>query len=431
MTKTSLPESLSSPLDSSILPSDKPQRRLSDGGTFAALKHYNYRLWFAGQLVSLIGTWMQTTAQGYLIYQITGSPVFLGLVSFVPGIPAWLFILYGGVVADRMPRRNLMVVTQSAMMVLALILAGLTYMGWIRAWHILVLAFLLGIANAFDAPARQAFVLEMVPREHMTNAIALNSTMFNMATAIGPATGGLLYAVLGPTWCFTINGISFLAVIVALLLMRINFTPPPPRPDSTWADIAAGVGYVRTSIITRTVIILLSLVSLFGVSFLALIPAWAVKILGGDAATNGFLQSARGIGSIAGALMVAVVGTRFQRGKLVMLGNFIMPFCLIIFAAVRWLPLSLLFMAGIGWSYLVSANSANALVQSEVPDELRGRVMSIYTLSFFGLMPIGSLLAGGAAAGIGEPFTVVLGAVIMLVCTMLVWKFVPELRRAG
>jgi len=406
-------------------------RRPTIRATFAALQHRNYRLWFFGQMVSLAGTWMQTTAQGYLIYQLTHSPAYLGLVAFAAGVPAWLFTLYGGVVADRMPRRNLLVITQTAMMVLAFIQAALTFMGLIQAWHIVVLAVLLGVANAFDAPARVSFVVELVPREDMTNAIALNATMFNTATAVGPAVGGLIYAVLGPAWCFTFNGITFLAVIVALLLMRIMFSGARPAHRSALADAAAGIGYVRTSKVVRTVIIYLGMVGLFGVSFIALIPAWAVGILGGDAATNGFLQSARGVGAIVGALMVAAIGGIIRRGKLVTLGSLVMPLMLLVFSGVRSLPVSLLTLVGIGWGFLVFANSANALVQNVVPDELRGRVMSIYTLAFFGLMPVGSLLAGAMAAGIGEPLTVAIGALILLVFSGWVWVKVPELRQAG
>jgi MFS family permease len=177
--------------------------------TFAALQHRNYRLWFVGQLVSMVGTWMQSTAQGYLVFELTRSPAYLGYVGFAAGVPSWLFMLYGGVVADRMSRRNLLLITQTVMMILAFGLAGLTFSGLIQPWHLILLAFGLGVANAFDAPARQAFVLEMVSREDLTNAIALNSTMFNLATVIGPAVAGVAYAILGPAWCFTLNGLSF------------------------------------------------------------------------------------------------------------------------------------------------------------------------------------------------------------------------------
>jgi MFS family permease len=405
--------------------------RPSARSTFAALSYPNYRLWFVGQLISLVGTWMQSTAQGYLVFELTKSPAFLGYVGFAAGIPSWLFTLYGGVVADRMARRNLLVITQTGMMILAFGLATLTFARLVQPWHILVFAFLLGVANAFDAPARQSFVLEMVSRQDLTNAIALNSTMFNTATAVGPAIGGLMYAALGPAWCFTLNGVSFLAVITALSLMRLKPSIPTAPRESTLREVAAGFSYIRKNTIARTLITNMAVVSLFGISFVALMPAWAVQVLGGDATTNGFLQSARGVGAIIGALIIATMSGYRIKGRLVTLGSFAMPLFLLVFAAVRWLPFSLLTLVGIGWGFLVLANASNALLQSQVPDELRGRVMSIYMLSFFGLMPVGALLAGSVAEWIGEPLTVAIGATILLVFAGLVWLRVPKLRREG
>jgi len=410
----------------SLLPA-VPSLRFNIRDTFASLKYPNYRLWFFGQLVSLVGTWMQTTAQGFLIFELTRSPAYLGYVGFAAGVPAWLFTLYGGLVADRMPRRTLLVIAQSFMMVLAFGLAGLTFSGLILPWHIVIFAFLLGIANAFDAPARQAFVLETVEREDLTNAIALNSTMFNSAIAIGPAVGGIIYALVGPAWCFTINAVSFIAVIIALLLMKLPVTSPAVQPVSVLAGIKEGVSFVLAHKVVRTIILLLAVVSLFGISFITLVPAWAVKILGGDATTNGWMQSARGVGAFIGALMTAAMGRRHIRGRLVAIGIFIFPLVLLAFAAMRWLPLSLLALVGIGWGFMVYVNNSNSLVQTQVPDDLRGRVMSIFTLTFFGLMPIGSLLAGLAAEWIGEPWTVATGAGILLLVAVLVFYKIPEL----
>ncbi|MGB9673964.1 MAG: MFS transporter, partial [Anaerolineales bacterium] len=271
-------------------------RRINISDTFAALRHPNYRLWFYGQMISLMGTWMQSTAQGFLVFQLTNSPVYLGYVGFASGVPAWLFTLYGGFIADRMQRRTLLIITQTSMMILAFILALLTFLGIVQPWHIIALAFLLGVANAFDAPARQAFVLEMVPREDLTNAVALNATMFNTGTAFGPAIAGITYAAFGPAWCFTINGISFLAVIGALAMMRLKPMPLDKSQKSVFQGIREGYRFVRTSVIVRTLILYLAAVSLFGMGFATLMPDWAVKILGGDATTNGLLQSARGVG---------------------------------------------------------------------------------------------------------------------------------------
>lgn len=373
---------------------------------------------------------MQSTAQGYLVYELTRSPVFLGYVGFAAGLPSWLFMLYAGVIADRISRRKLLIITQSTMMLLAFVLAGLTFSGLVQPWHIILLAFCLGIANAFDAPGRQAFVTEMVARKDLTNAIALNSTMFNSATAVGPAVAGLTYAALGPAWCFTINGITFLAVIGALALMRLDSTLPVRRVQSAIRDIREGFRYVASQRVVRTVVAHLLVVSLFGISFATLMPAWAVDVLGGDATTNGYLQSARGVGALVGALMLAATSAFLPRGKLLNIGSFVFPVLLLVFSIVQLLPVSLLLLLGIGWGFMVTANASNALVQAQVPDELRGRVMSIYMLTFFGFIPIGSLLAGAAANYLGEPMAVRLGALVVLGFASFIWWRVPELRQA-
>ena len=412
---------------SKAVPLMKP--RLSAQQTFSALRHPNYRLWFAGQLVSLVGTWMQTTAQGFLVFELTHSPAYLGYVGFAAGLPSWLFMLYGGVAADRISRRKLLIITQTAMMIMAGILAGLTFAGWVRPWHIILLAFGFGVANAFDAPTRLAFVLEMVSRDDLTNAIALNSTMFNAATAIGPAAAGITYALLGPAWCFAVNTISFIAVIIALVLMKLKPLPARSRQNSILADVKSALKYAASQTIVRTVILNLAAVSLFGMGFVTLMPAWAVNVLGGDATTNGLLQSARGIGALAGALMVAALSHLNIRGKLLTIGSFAFPSLLLVFSTIRWLPLSLLALVGLGWGMMVMMNSSNALVQIQVPDNLRGRVMSIYSLTFFGLMPVGSLLAGAFASRFGEPLTVALASGALLFAATLAFVGVPALRK--
>jgi MFS family permease len=397
--------------------------------TFAALKHYNYRLWFAGQVVSLVGTWMQSTAQGYLIYQITSSPAYLGLVGFAGGLPAILFTLYGGVVADRIPRRTLLIITQVSMLVLAFILAFLTFANIVKPWHIIVLAFLLGVANAFDAPARTSFVIELVSREDMTNAIALNSTMFNIATVVGPSVAGLTYAAFGPAWCFTINGITFIAVIVALLFMRIEPIEQPVQRGKALEELGEGLRYVIANRVILSLTIGVGMVSLFAIGMLNLLPAWAKDILHGDVTTNGWLVSARGLGSMISALMLAYWGSRKLRGRLWTIGAFVMPALLFIFAWVRWLPISLLMLVGVGWGFMLVVNNSQAIIQSLVSDRLRGRVMGVYTLVFFGTMPLGSLIAGSLAERIGEPFSVMAGAAALFILAVVAWLFLPEIRR--
>ncbi|MDH4197410.1 MAG: MFS transporter [Candidatus Aminicenantes bacterium] len=405
------------------------RRRMSWRQAFTALRHPNYRLWFRGQIISLFGTWMQTTALAFLVYELTRSPAYLGLVGFAMGIPSWLFMLYAGVIADRVPRRNLMVVTQTAMMALAFLMALLTFTHLVRPWHILVITFALGIANAFDAPARQAFVLEMVPPQDMTNAIALNSAMFNTATALGPAVGGVIYALLGPAWCFTVNGASFIAVIVALRLMKLPPFEPRPRTNSTLTDLKEGLRYVITQAQVRTIILGIGVLTMFGISFATLLPAWAVQVMGGDAKTNGFLLSARGLGALTGSLLIASLGRFHFRGRLLTFGMFSLPLLVIAFGLVRWLPLSLVLLFGAGLAHILAFNLSNALVQTFAPDALRGRIMSVYSLTFFGLMPLGALGIGATAEKFGAPAAVFVGASVTLVAAALIAVFQPGLRR--
>lgn len=408
------------------------QGSISAHGTFTSLRHRNYRLWFIGQLVSLIGTWMQNTAQGYLVYQLTQSPAYLGYVGFAAGLPSWLFTLYGGVIADRLSRRTMLVITQAVMLVLAFTMAGLILSGRIQPWHIIIMAFLLGTANAFDAPARQAFVVELLDdRADLTNAIALNAGMFNLAAVIGPAVGGMVYALVGPGWCFILNGISFVAVIIALLLMRIAPLPISRKHDSPLTELAVGFSFLRQNRVILAIIITVGMISVFGLGLVTLLPAWAVNVLRGDVTTNGLMLSARGLGALVGALMIAALGYRKIRGKMVMIGSFTMPVLFIVLSTIRWLPLSLLVLAGIGWSFMSAVNSANALVQSHIPDHLRGRIMSIYMLVFQGGMPIGALLAGTLAANIGEPETAVISSSILMAYSLFLFFRVPKIRSLG
>jgi predicted MFS family arabinose efflux permease len=397
--------------------------------TFAALGYRNYRLWFGGQLVSLVGTWMQSTAQGFLVFELTRSPAYLGYVGFAAGIPSWGLLLYGGVMADRIAKRRLLLATQTSMMGLAFVLAALTFSGLVQPWHIVLLAFALGIPTAFDAPARQAFVLEMVSREALGNAIALNSILFNAATTVGPAVAGIVYSLAGPAWCFAVNGASFLAVIGALLAMDSTPAPAAPRATSALQDLTEGLGYALRHPEIRTLIVMVSITSLFGLAFWTLTPAWAVTVLGGDARTNGLLLSARGVGSILGGLQVAGLGGGPGRGRVLTLGSFALPLLVLVFSALRWVPLALLAMVGVGWAFMILVNNANVVIQTLVRDELRGRVMSLYALTFLGFMPLGALMAGTVAELASEPVAVALGALVSLACAAVVYVRVPRLRR--
>ncbi len=397
--------------------------------TFAALRHPNYRLWFTGQLMSLVGTWMQITAQSFLVFELTHSTAYLGYVGFANGLPSWLFMLYGGVVADRVARRRLLLITQSTMMLLACVLAALTFTGLVRPWHIVLLALALGTANAFDAPAGQAFVFELVDRADVTNAIALNATLFNLATVIGPTVAGLTYAAFGGAWCFALNAVSFLGVLGALVLMRLPDREPAARAGSAFAQLKAGVRYTLAHPLLRYLIAIPAVTSLVGMAYATLLPAWAIDVLGGDATTNGVLQSARGAGSLLGALMIAALAHRARRGRWLTIGMVVYPVLLLGFAAVRWLPLTMLALVGVGWGGVVLFNSANTLVQSHVAEDMRGRVMAIFSLTFFGGMPLGALWAGPLADLIGAPLTLVVSSTILLGFALLFWLRAPQVRR--
>ncbi len=397
--------------------------------TFSALRHRNFRLWFSGQMVSLIGTWMQATAQGYLLFELTESPMMLGIAGFASGIPIWLFSLYSGLLSDRFSRKKVILFAQTSMMVLGFILAVLTFTDTVQPWHIIVLAFLLGTANAFDAPARQSFVVDMVPKEELTNAIALNSSVFNLGTIVGPSAAGLIYAWLGPAWCFTINGISFLGVIGALLLMNVPPRLVTAQRKSPFTDLQEGLRFAAGHVEIRFLLINLAAVAIFSFSLMTLMPDWANTVLGGDVTTNGLLLSARGAGSLAAALMIANLGSRVVRGKIWTAGSLVMPFAIFLLGSFRVLPISMVTLVILGWSLMSVVNITNALIQTHVPDHLRGRVMSIYILVFQGSYPLGALLVGWLAGMFGSPFTIILCGVIILVVIVTINLMHPAIRK--
>jgi MFS family permease len=314
------------------------------------------------------------------------------------------------------------------MMILAFILAGLTFARIVQPWQIIVLAFLLGCANAFDAPARQAFVTELVERRDLTNAIALNSSMINAATVVGPAVAGITYAAFGPAWCFMINGFTFIAVIIALLLMNLDPFQPVTKELSIFVEIKEGLSFAAKQPVIRTIILNLAIISLAGLGFVTLLPVWAVDVLGGDATTNGYLHTARGIGALSGALLIASIGQTYSKGRLFTIGTFVMPIFLLLFSVTQILPASFVTLLGAGWGFMVIISLSNTLIQISVTDELRGRVMGIFTLTFFGLMPIGSLINGALADRFGAPLTVQINAVILLASAVLLFLLFPTLR---
>jgi MFS family permease len=396
---------------------------------FAALRHRNYRLFFAGQLTSLVGTWMQNVAQSWLVYQLTSSPLYLGVVGFTSAIPVLSLSLWGGVVADRVPKRRLLLVTQSAAMVLAFLLAADVFLGRVQAWHVVVFAFLSGAVNAFDAPTRQAFVVEMVGKEDLPNAIALGSVMFQTARIIGPTIAGIALALVGPAWCFFLNGWSFLAVLVGLWLMDVRPAAGARSAKSPLAQIREGLRYIRGN---RTVLTLLGVVAvsnLFASGYSALLPAFARDVLHGGPAVLGWLSAAVGAGALTGALGVASLGDVGRKGRLLTAGNLFFPTMVLLFASSRSLPLSLLILVGAGLGFMVQNTMCNTLIQLAVPDELRGRVMSAYMLVFQGFLPVGALLAGTIAERLGAPAGAACGGTLALLAGLAWWWRAPYVRR--
>ncbi|MBA4407711.1 MFS transporter, partial [bacterium] len=408
-------------------PHEKP--KVSWQSTFAGLQHRNYRLWFIGQIISLFGSWMQMTAQAFFIFELTNSPAFLGYVGFTNGLPSWLFMVYGGVIADRFSRKNILIITQTIMMILALVLAMLTFAQVVLPWHIILLTFLLGVANAFDAPARQAFVNELVPREDLLNAIALNSMMFHSAAAIGPAVAGITYAVLGPGWCFTINGISFLAVIYNLIQMK--FAPSLKRvtKKSAGKELMDGLKYLKTQKQILLIMLIVSFTTFFGLSIATLFPAWAVKVLHGDATTNGLLQASRGVGAVLCSLAIASFSKYLARRKVLIVGLCSLPIFMFLFSFTSSFIISLLTLVGIGAGIIAVNNLSNGLTQTLVSEEFRGRVMGIYSFSFFGFMPIGALWIGMLAEHFSSPTAILINAIILLIFSIIIWIISPRLKK--
>lgn len=398
--------------------------------TFSALKHRNYRLWFCGQLVSIFGTWMQMTALSYLIFELTHSATYLGLFSFITGLPTWFFMLYGGVIADRFPKRSVLLVAQYVLMILAFVLTAFTFTGIIKPWHIIALGFILGTVTAFEAPARLSFIIELIDKKDLMNAIALNSMMFNSAAFVGPALSGITYAAYGPGWCFLVNGISYLAIIISLSLMRFERARQQERKITSIGELKEGATFVLKNKIIRTIIANMAVTTLITFSVITLIPAWAVKVLDGGAKVTGFMQSARGAGALVAAFFMAWLGSKIiQKGKLFILGNILCAVVFLVFSFTHILSFSLVLLFVMGVASILIFNLANNLLQTSTPDELRGRVMSIYSLMFFGLTPIGGFFAGVFTDMVGAPLTVRYYMITALALILfLLWKF-PELYR--
>jgi MFS family permease len=393
-----------------------------------ALRYPNFRLFFGGQAISLIGTWMQSVAESWLVYRLTGSEVLLGFVGFAGQIPVFLLAPFGGALADRYDRRWILVCTQTAAMILAMALAVLTLTRRIQVWEVFALGALLGIVNAVDIPTRQSFFVEIVGREDLLNAIALNSSMFNGARIIGPAVAGILVAGIGEGWCFFANSVSYLAVIAGLLLMRRPAVGVRPAAGSTLRRIAEGFRFSARTAPVLTLLLLLATASLAGTPYSVLMPVFAEKVLHAGARGLGLLMAASGVGALIGSIALAFRRQLRGLGSWVAWAAMGVGVALAVFSLSRTFWLSLVLLVPVGCAFMVTLGSSNTLIQAMVPNELRGRVMAVYSMMFMGMAPFGALLAGALASRIGAPATVALGGAVCFVAGLLFRWRLPSLR---
>jgi MFS family permease len=393
-----------------------------------ALRHRNYRLFFGGQLISLVGTWMQQVAEAWLVYRLTGSAVLLGVAGFISQFPVFVLAPIGGTVADRHDRHRIVVITQTASMMLPLTLAVLTLTGRVQVWHVFVLAGCLGVVNAFDIPARQAFIVDMVGREDLMNAIALNSSMVNGARVAGPAVAGLLVAAVGEGWCFLLNGLSYLAVIAGLLMMDVTRRRREAPPRSAVRDTLDGFRFVARTAPVRALLALLGLVSFAGLPYAVLMPVIADSTLHSGARGLGLLMGASGLGALCGALLLASRSGVSGLGRWVAFSAGAFGVALMAFSRSRAFSLSVALLVPVGFFMMVEMASSNTLIQSMVPDRLRGRVMAVYAMMFMGMGPFGALAAGTLAGRVGAPATIAIGGSITVVGALVFAARLPALR---
>ncbi len=394
-----------------------------------ALRSRNYRLFFLGQGVSLIGTWMQTLAMSWLVYRLSNSAFILGIVGFAGDLPSFILMPLAGVWADRINRRKILVITQTLAMIQAFVLAILVLTGSVQVWHLIVLAVSLGLINAFDMPARQSFVIEMVEdKKDLPNAIALNSSIFNSARLIGPAVAGILIAVLGEGYCFLINGFSFLAVIAALLSMQIKPHRGRAKIGGTLQGLKEGFSYALGFMPIRSLLFLVAIVSLMGMSYAVLMPVLAREVLAGGSHTFGFLMGAGGLGALIAGIHLASRKSVLGLGRLIPLSLALFSLSIIALSLSHNLGLSLVIMLAAGFGVMTQIASCNTLIQTMVEEDKRGRTMGIYAMSFRGISPFGSLLAGSLASKIGAPHTIQIGGIFCLMAALWFYRKLPAFR---
>jgi MFS family permease len=410
--------------------SNSKNGNISFSGMFRSFRYKNYRLFFAGQSISLIGTWIQRLATPWLVYHLTNSPFLLGLAGFAGQIPTFLIAPFAGVMTDRWNKYYIMIATQVASMIQALLLALLYFGGNIQFWQIILLNICLGIINAFDVPARQSFVVEMIEnKEDIGNAIALNSTMVNGARLLGPSVAGLLIAFTGEGICFLINGLSYIFVIASLLMMTVKPAGIIRKKDfHVIKEMKEGIEYAFGSLPIKSIIFLLALVSLMGMSYTVLMPVFAKEILHGGSHTFGFLMGSSGLGALTGALYLASRKSVVGLCKLIPVASGIFGVGLVTFSLSRFLPLSMALMILVGLGMMMQMASSNTILQTITDDDKRGRVMSFYTMAFMGTAPFGSIVAGSLAKVLGTPNTILFGGVVCIIGALI---FASKLREIG
>ena len=396
---------------------------------FRTLKYRNFRLFFAGQGISLTGTWMQHIAMAWLVYRLTNSALILGLVGFSSQIPTFLLSPFAGVLADRADRRSILLITQILAMIQAFILAFLTLTHTIAVWHIIVMGILLGVINSFDIPARQSFVIEMVEKkEALGNAIALNSLMFNMARLVGPSIAGILVAFTGEGICFLLNGISFVAVIISLMAMTTGTKKRKIHHKNVMHGLKEGFDYAFGFQPIKSILILLGTVSLLGASYVILMPVFAKNIFHGGPRTLGFLMAAVGVGALIGTLYLASRRGVLRLGNIIPISSAIFSVGMIFFSFSNNLWVSMAILVTIGFGFMVQMASSNTVLQTIVDDDKRGRVMSFYSMAFMGMTPLGSLIAGYLANIIGAPRTLMISGIFCALASLLFAARIPHLK---
>ncbi len=396
---------------------------------FRALNYRNYRLFFFGQGISLIGTWMQQIAMSWLVYRLTGSALILGIVGFASQIPAFIFTPFAGVLADRWDRHTILLLAQILSMIQAFILAFLIFTHTIAVWHIIVMGIFLGMINSFDIPARQSFVIDMVEKkEALGNAIALNSMMFNLARIIGPSVAGILIALAGEGICFLLNGISFLAVIACLLAMKLKVKEKTVYHKNMLYGLREGFNYTFGFAPIRLILMLLGVSSLLGTSYAVLMPVFAKDVLHGGPKTLGFLMAAAGAGALIGTLYLASRKVILRLSNIIPAASVIFSIGIIVFSFSTTLAVSLVVLIIIGFGFMVQMAASNTVLQIIVDDDKRGRVMSFYSLAFMGMMPVGSLIAGYLANKIGTPTTLMISGLCCTLASLVFAAKVPILK---